>query len=122
MIDFSERIESIKVRYGIDGDDFLFDLSIFLVSNMWFGDEPQVSGDGKLMVSEAQYSLYESHVEEFCRHYNDSEEDKGKLLLEKLRQQLPKTEALFRRYCKDVKLDTVVANKLLDFLLYFFFQ
>lgn len=119
MIDFSERIESIKVRYGIDGDDFLFDLSIFLVSNMWFGDEPQVSGDGKLMVSEAQYSLYESHVEKFCRHYNDSEEDKGKLLLEKLRQQLPKTEAVFRQYCKDVKLDTVVANKLLDFLLYF---
>lgn len=119
MIDFIKQIENKKEQYGIESEEFTFDLTVFLVSNMWFGEEPQVSADGELIVSESQYMLYEPFLDDFCRHYGCSEEEKEGLLLHKLEQQLPKTEKIFRHYKKDVKLDATVANRLLDFLLYF---
>ena len=119
MIDLSDQIEKLRTQYHIINTEFMFDVSTFFVSNQWFGAQPEVAENGRLMVKNEQFERCRKSLEEFCRYYGCDEEEKNKKLLEKLKQQLPATEAVFRRYCKDVGLETEAANKVLDFLLYF---
>lgn len=119
MFDLSEYIEKIKAERGIDNEEFNFDLSLFFVSNMWFGEEPEVKESGKILINEPQRDVYEKRINEFCRYYRCDERVKHETLLKKLNQELPKTGHIFSRYCQDVKPDAVVANRLLDFLLYY---
>lgn len=119
MIDLSDQIEKLKTEYHIINTEFMFDVSTFFVSNQWFGTQPEVTENGRILMEDAQFERCRKSLEEFCQHYDCNEEEKNKKLIEKLKQQLPATEAVFRRYCKDVGLETEAANKVLDFLLYF---
>ena len=119
MIDLSDQIEKLKTEYHIINAEFMFDVSTFFVSNQWFGTQPEVTENGRILMEDAQFERCRKSLEEFCQHYDCNEEEKNKKLIEKLKQQLPATEAVFRRYCKDVGLETEAANKVLDFLLYF---
>ena len=119
MIDLSDQIEKLKTEYHIINAEFMFDVSTFFVSNQWFGTQPEVTENGRILMKDAQFERCRKSLEEFCQHYDCNEEEKNKKLIEKLKQQLPATEAVFRRYCKDVGLETEAANKVLDFLLYF---
>lgn len=119
MSELLHLIDSYARKYGIEDKQFRLDLTSFLDSNMWFGVEPQRTDDGQLNITEAECKRMSPHIDEFCRFYGCSTDEKQQILLEKLKNLLPETAQIFSRYCTAVKLDAAMENRLLDFILYY---
>lgn len=81
MIDLSDQIEKLKTEYHIINTEFMFDVSTFFVSNQWFGTQPEVTENGRILMEDAQFERCRKSLEEFCQHYDCNEEEKNKKLI-----------------------------------------
>ena len=118
MIDFTEFCESMGNSFGIDDPSFSMDLSIFMVSNKWFGID-LVQEDDHIMIQEDDKDRIKYKIAKFCENYNKTEEDKAFYLLEQMQDFIPQTTSLFVKYIKTANLEPEVANRLADFLITF---
>ena len=79
MIDLSDQIEKLKTEYHIINTEFMFDVSTFFVSNQWFGTQPEVTENGRILMEDAQFERCRKSLEEFCQHYDCNEEADKKI-------------------------------------------
>ena len=112
---FNGFIEDLKLKHNIANLDFNLDVSRFLVSNNWFGCSPIIENDILLFDSQS-IEIISAKVEEYCKNYNKSDDEKANYLLSNLDNQLPKTSKFLKKYIKTTKIDESTSLSLVDFI------
>ena len=115
MININDLIQKKRQQFGIDDPNFRVELSLFFVSNNWFG-HPPVPQDGTLMLSEEMVHNMEHLLDHFCENYGMDDRDKTVATMEAMSRVLPNTTELFKRYIKTVHLDMPIALHTADFM------
>lgn len=118
MIDFTDYYTTVGNSFGINDPNFPMDLSIFLVSNNWFGVTPQIDNN-HLMLQEKDINILQKKISFFCEHYNTSIESKVFYLQKQLQNFAPKTASLLVKYARTANLSPETTLRLTDFLLTF---
>lgn len=103
-------------EYGIQDQQFKFELSKFMVANNWFGMNPVMEA-GEVITDDRLTTL--TSVKEYCDTYGMDVKVKRTLIEKKMEETLPETLKIFQRYCKQNHLDWDVAYTLLDFMMYY---
>ena len=116
MIDLIGYAAELAKDYGIMDPEFRRNMSLFLVSNNWFGYRPVVEGT-KILLAEDEIAQVADKLETYCAYYYSSHEEKTDYILEKMAAVMPKTAEYIKEYAESVKLEAVTALCLSDFLM-----
>lgn len=83
MTEFKEYALSIKEIYNISSENFLKELTTFLVDNKWFGIEP-VWKDGSMLVEPSEFQDYLPLIQEYFNNTKLNPTQKYEILIKKL--------------------------------------
>lgn len=114
-INLNEYIDLKKHTFGITDSDFDLNITRYLVSNDWFGAEPDKHADS-VLIDESGVELLEPKIDAFIRVYNRKDIEKVEMVFWKLKEALPKTAELLKKYRKSTDLEGTVFLRLADFI------
>ena len=77
QINLNEYIDLKKRTFGITDSDFDLNITRYLVSNDWFGAEPDKQADS-VLIDESDVEILEPKIDAFIRAYNRKDSEKSK--------------------------------------------
>jgi hypothetical protein len=115
MIDFKEYTLNIKDMYNISSENFLKDLSSFLVDNKWFGIEP-VWNDGSMYIEPADFQEYLPLIKEYFANNNMDTNKKYEVLYDKLSLSMRDTSDKLQSFFEQFNFPATIRYELTSFI------
>lgn len=117
MLDLNEYQDCMIEKYNITDDRAKEDFSEMLVANEWFGENPVLSEENHIIVSDAFIEKKGKDIDDFFRYHFLSDKKRRRILEERLSKSLPQTYEAYSKYRKKFSIPDDLSVFLADTLL-----